>query len=347
MKYVAYDVMDFVLDEHFKQWVLSPETSNSKFWESWLRENPEKASVVSEARQMILLIHFKKDHPENQDFQQVWQHITQAIDEEPESETAKVVPFTVLHSSVKKKHVYPVAASLAAILLLGLGCLYAYFSFFGQVTLSTDYGEIKTVVLPDNSVVKLNAHSQISYARHWDDAAVREVWLQGEAFFSVTHQTNHTPFIVRTEHLAVRVLGTEFNVDQRKDKTEVVLNSGKVKVDLQEQSIAESMIEMQPGELLAYTHADNKIAHKKVDAEKATAWRNNQLIYEEIPIKEVITDMEQQFGFDIQVRQNDILQYRFTGVVPADNADAFFATIKNTFGVQVKREGQKIMIDKH
>lgn len=164
--------------------------------------------------------------------------------------------------------------------------------------------------------------------------------MEGEAFFSVTHQANHAPFVVHTNHLEVEVLGTEFNVDHREDKTQVVLNSGKVKVDFQDRQV----VEMEPGELLGYSYQDSKIWKKKVNAEKETAWRNNQLIYEEASIADVISDIERQFGYKIKVEQDSILQYKFTGVVPANSAEAFFITIENTFNVQVLREEMQIMI---
>ncbi|MGD1895272.1 MAG: FecR family protein [Cyclobacteriaceae bacterium] len=78
---------------------------------------------------------------------------------------------------------------------------------------ATDYGEIRTLTLPDSSRVTLNANSAIHYAAKWDVDVAREVWLDGEAYFSVTHTQNDQPFIVHvTDGLRVNVLGTEFNV---------------------------------------------------------------------------------------------------------------------------------------
>lgn len=344
MKYIDYDVIDFVLDENFQQWVLAPTADNSAFWESWISENPEKTAIVRQAKQMILLIHFKKDHPENHDFQSVWNNIQQAV-EEPESRQniiEKVAAMSVRQSAPSGRlPFYKYAAAIVGLIFLGFAFWYGYEYHFKNITISTAYGELRTVVLPDHSVVKLNAHSQITYKRTWHSDQPREVWLEGEAFFSVTHQANHAPFVVHTNHLEVQVLGTEFNVDQREDKTQIVLNSGKVKVDFQDRQV----VEMEPGELLAYSYQDSKILKKKVDVEKETAWRNNQLIYEEAPIAEVIADIERQFGFKIEVEQNAILQHKFTGVIPANNAEAFFTTVEHTFNVRIIRVEKHITIE--
>lgn len=343
MKYIDYDVIDFVLDEDFKQWVIAPNADNNAFWESWISENPEKTEVVRQAKQMIRLIHFKKDHPENHDFQDVWNNIQQAV-KEPESRPhviEKVAAMSVRQTVPSGRlFSYKYAAVITGLLFLSMAFWYGYAYYGKNITVSTAYGELKTVELPDHSVVKLNANSQITYNRQWNVGQPREVWLKGEAFFSVTHQANHAPFVVHTDHLEVEVLGTEFNVDQREDKTRIVLNSGKVKVDFQDRQV----VEMEPGELLAYSYLDSKIMKTKVDVEKETAWRNNQLIYEDTPIAEVIADIERQFGIDIKVEQDTVLQHKFTGVIPADNAEAFFITVEHTFNVRLIRKENHITI---
>ena len=50
---------------------------------------------------------------------------------------------------------------------------------------------IKTILLPDSSLITLNANSTLSYNNNWNSTAPRKVWLNGEAYFSVTHQQNN------------------------------------------------------------------------------------------------------------------------------------------------------------
>jgi ferric-dicitrate binding protein FerR (iron transport regulator) len=71
--------------------------------------------------------------------------------------------------------------------------------------------------LPDNSTVILNANSSLRYQENWEAELLREVWVDGEAFFSVVHTHNHQRFRVNvTDDLKVEVLGTEFNVKDRR-----------------------------------------------------------------------------------------------------------------------------------
>ncbi|MBL7978759.1 MAG: FecR domain-containing protein [Bacteroidetes Order II. Incertae sedis bacterium] len=84
-------------------------------------------------------------------------------------------------------------------------------------------GEIRTEKLPDGSQVKLNSGSEIRFLQ---TDAHRKVLLKGEAFFEVSH--NGKPFSVQTFNAIVRVMGTRFNVRTIGQKTEVVLETGKV-----------------------------------------------------------------------------------------------------------------------
>lgn len=84
---------------------------------------------------------------------------------------------------------------------------------------ATQYGEQRVVELPDHSVVSLNANSTLRFRNDWSQAnTLREVWLDGEAFFSVQKQegaAGPAKFIVHTNDLDVEVLGTRFNVSNR------------------------------------------------------------------------------------------------------------------------------------
>ncbi|WKN30857.1 FecR domain-containing protein [Porifericola rhodea] len=343
MPYTNYDVHDFVLDENFKRWVLSPNAESSAFWNAWLRENPSKLDTIKEARQIILMMRFKKDQPSQDDFQEVWQAIQSNMDASIPSDQTKIIK---LHQSEviekPKSKYYRIAATIAFLCISSL-IIFLYLNNYRQITISTTNAEMRTVVLPDESVVSLNANSELRYNKNWNTDQ-REIWLTGEAFFSVTHQANHSPFIVHTQHIDINVLGTEFNVDERADRTQVMLTSGKVHVKYKKKDLSEDSIDMVPGELLAYSHQKKEVSKKTSKAELETSWRSNKLVYEDAPISEVIYDMERQFGLSFHFENEAILANRFTGIIPANSADAFLITIENTFEVKLRRKGNTITV---
>src|SRR5688572_4479138 len=128
---------------------------------------------------------------------------------------------------------YAAAITLLAILI----GVYFYSNSTEIVRVQTKYAESKTVRLPDQSTVKLNAGSFFTYdAASWEDA--RTVELHGEAFFEV--KKNGAPFTVTTSNASVHVLGTTFNVRSRDDNTEVICLTGKV--DFGNKEIGKSVV---------------------------------------------------------------------------------------------------------
>jgi ferric-dicitrate binding protein FerR (iron transport regulator) len=102
--------------------------------------------------------------------------------------------------------------------------------------------------------VLLNANSQLRTPARWPAGARREVWLEGEAFFQVTKKgaapgggTDGARFVVHTGQVDVAVLGTRFNVTNRRGQTTVTLNEGKVKL---EEGDLDGAVIMEPGELV-------------------------------------------------------------------------------------------------
>src|SRR5690606_22589795 len=122
------------------------------------------------------------------------------------------------------------------------------------------------------------------YPEDWDHQAVREVWLEGEAFFHVQEKSSPggIKFIVHTEGVDVEVLGTRFNVRNRRHATEVVLNSGKVKLNFG----GKEEVLMEPGDLVEYSAKTQSYAHKQVNSETYTSWRNHVLTFDESTLDE-------------------------------------------------------------
>lgn len=76
MKYNNYKTDDFIKDEYFQKWVLSPDTMTEKFWDNWLITNPDKKEEVDKAIRMVRLLANNDEEKLSQvDFDTMWQHI--------------------------------------------------------------------------------------------------------------------------------------------------------------------------------------------------------------------------------------------------------------------------------
>src|SRR5690606_2960126 len=138
---------------------------------------------------------------------------------------------------------------------------------------STPAGVKSSVSLPDGSKVTLNSASSIKYDKHFSNGR-REIELIGEAYFDVKKDSLH-PFIVETNHIQTKALGTAFNVKAYKgDSILVALMSGVVEVS---NSVMQSKEMLMPGEginvAVDYAHWEKE----KFDVQEALAWMNKTL----------------------------------------------------------------------
>ena len=338
MDYENYKITDFILDEYFQEWVLNPGRETEKFWNDWLRENPEKEAMLKEARQAILHIQFKEYLPEEAQKARVWKNINR-LKSAGKGAGQKMVVMRHGHPArkvVERKRMWPGIAAALAVLVIAGGLYYLNFMATQKVVLSTDYGQTKVAMLADGSEVHLNANSRISYKAGWKPGALRELWLEGEAYFSVKHQADDQKFIVHTQGLQVEVLGTEFNVKNRKDLTSVVLLTGKVKLEAPGvQDTAEYI--MQPGELVQFAAVSQKMESRKVSPEQYVSWKDHELRFVDTNIAEIAQIIEENYGYEVMLDDIAMNNLKFTGTVPSQSIDYLLVALSESFQMHVKK----------
>lgn len=163
-------------------------------------------------------------------------------------------------------------------------------------TLSAPAGLITESILSDGTKICLNAGSKLEIINYKKNE--RRVRLYGEAYFDVTRDEMR-PFIVETGKIAVRVLGTEFNVNSKGDEHSVVLVRGAVQVDSQtdEETLSYRLV---PGQRFSRNPSDGSgnIAH--VTTEDYTSWINGYLKFEKLPVGQVILKIQDYYGICIR-----------------------------------------------
>jgi ferric-dicitrate binding protein FerR (iron transport regulator) len=232
------------------------------------------------------------------------------------------------------RRVYWQAAAAIALLIAAGTLLFRLVTRDSLHREQTAYGVRKEVTLPDRSIVVLNGNSSLAYAPRWAAGQPREVWLEGEAYFSVTHTASHERFTVHmADQLQVEVLGTKFNVQHRRGVTEVVLQEGKVKVSDQAQ-----VYTMQPGEMVRRSARSPRLTARRVNPQLATAWKDNLLIFRDATIGSVVEQLADSHGIRVEFRNQDLKNELFNGSVPADSVALFFTKLKKLYSVEVSRE---------
>lgn len=246
-----------------------------------------------------------------------------------------------------------VAASV--ILLAGL---FLFFSGPDSIqsslnVVTTQNGSKSLVMLPDSTEVWLNAGSCLSYSSNFKDADVREVTLSGEAYFKVKHDVCH-PFIIHTQYLNIKDLGTAFNVRAYPDenKCETTLIEGSITVSLKEDP--GKNLHLKPGEKIMYFVDKHKLVKnqeveediKKTAIQPITpthklevsrvspvvihpgdtviseiAWLDNQLVFNNESFSELANRMNRFFDAKIEIKSRDVENYSFTGVFEGETLE--------------------------
>jgi ferric-dicitrate binding protein FerR (iron transport regulator) len=225
------------------------------------------------------------------------------------------------------------AAVLTGTLLLGYGG-WKLFSK-GDTVVHTAYGEIRTIVLPDQSVVTLNANSTLRYKN-------REVWMEGEAYFSVKPSATSQPFLVHTaSKINVEVLGTTFNLVDRHGKMQIVLTSGKVRLHNNKEATI-----MKPGDLVEYKKQVRTTLKQHTDTLNYSSWKNNSLHFENASFAELSQLLEDTYGVKVEIRDSSLLHQQFTGTVPGQQIDILLNGLSQLFHLKVTNENNRVIIEK-
>ena len=163
-------------------------------------------------------------------------------------------------------------------------------------TLSAPAGLITESILSDGTKICLNAGSKLEIINYKKNE--RRVRLYGEAYFDVTRDEMR-PFIVETGKIAVRVLGTEFNVNSKGDEHSVVLVRGAVQVDSQtdEETLSYRLV---PGQRFSRNPSDGSGNITHVSTEDYTSWINGYLKFEKLPVGQVILKIQDYYGICIR-----------------------------------------------
>ena len=341
--YTKYKSEDFVQDSKFYQWVVSPDDEVKAFWKEWLTQNPQMLEEVTLAK--IMLTSIIESRPSYKLSEQKSKAIleksvqayyqTRQKDSKPEP-APKTVP-------IQRSLFKWVSVAAAIGLIVSIVVINKTWDLAGE-TYKTEFGEIRHVTLADGSEVVLNGNSQLKIPKTWDTGQARNVWLKGEAFFSVQHLTSETKFVVHTADLQVEVLGTEFNVNNRRNKTKVVLSSGKIKVNLEKNK---QTLEMQPGDFIEFSSQSNEINKKKVDSKKYTAWTNFELTFHSTPVEEVFETLEDVYGYSVVVEnQVDFSGLSLTSKVSARDPEILLRVLENTFQMKIRRNKKQLLITK-
>ena len=233
---------------------------------------------------------------------------------------------------------YKPAIAGVFLLLVVIGSVIFYQNQF--IRYRTQRGDQISIYLPDSSRIFLNAETQITINRNFNQTK-RHVRLSGEAYFEVRQGVS--PFQIQTDVGLITVIGTKFNVHARDKMMDVIVNQGIVQV-------ASVKTESQ-GEILLTKGQMTRIAIRKEPSPPFQApfdtypgWLQNKLMVHRMPAYKVLGEIERRFDVHIHFMDKDIGNIEISGVFETTDIETVMASLCTLIGREYQQKEKSIEI---
>jgi transmembrane sensor len=207
----------------------------------------------------------------------------------------------------------------AAILLLPVLTLLFYTNLSDRDRYASNLNDLEVeapassrmhIVLGDGTKIWLNHGSKLRYPYRFEGDN-RKVFLIGEAFFEVAHN-KEVPFIVGTNHLDVKAIGTAFNISAYPgdDNIETTLVEGKVILNQRKSNL--EIKALSPGECLKFNSQKNIFTIESGNTEKYTAWKDGLLVFKNERVEDIAKKLARWYNVEVEITNEKVKEFTFT-----------------------------------
>lgn len=213
--------------------------------------------------------------------------------------------------------------------------------------LNVPYGKTFALILSDGTEVHLNAGTTLKYPVNFLNGQNRQVFLTGEAFFKVSKDIEH-PFIVESNDLNIRVLGTSFNVSSYSENKNIstVLVEGAVRLYGKDELYSEEKSKLlQPGKKAEWDKENQKITIQKVNTSFYTSWIDGTLVIEKLRFPEIIKRLERHYNIKIINNNKELDNQVFTATFQVENIQEVLESFKANYSFKYIIEKDTITIN--
>ena len=215
---------------------------------------------------------------------------------------------------------------------------------------STASGERRSLTLTDGSTVELNARSRIriDYSSTARDVAL----LEGQALFKVARDPSR-PFVVHGDGASVRAVGTQFDVNRSHGSMIVTVVEGRVAVTNDGANTKEPSAEPAASSVVLVTAGERVVARARtlnppqpVNATAATAWTEGKLVFESVPLQEVLEEFNRYRPKPLVVADPQLLGMHISGVFSVDESPQFVEFLQQRFGTSAREAADATYISR-
>lgn len=211
----------------------------------------------------------------------------------------------------------------------------------GYEEFATPAGQRAKVTLYDGTVVWLNASSTLRYPNRFAND-VRKVELDGEAYFEVKHNKK-VPFIVSTEKMNIRVLGTKFNVFAYKGKADFTTTLVEGSVSISDKKNASRTMLLKPSETVELR--GSMLVKTKYKNENLLLWRSGIYSFDDVTFGEMVKKLELYYDVTIHVNNNELIKNKFTAKFrQRDGIESVLRTLQKAYSFRFEKDEEKNII---
>jgi ferric-dicitrate binding protein FerR (iron transport regulator) len=297
--------------------------------EKWLEESEENQQVFEELKNTWISAE-KIQRPVYFDKEQAWQSVQHKIKHAP------------LERAGGHKNYRGWLLRAAAVFIISLFGVWFFYTKQGDSKLLSveTAAEQKEILLSDGSRIFLNAYSRLDYPETFNQP-VRQVHLEGEAFFEVAKDSLH-PFAVGNNDFDVEVLGTSFNISAYAQHEVAVLTVVTGKVNFADKD--GNSVLLVKDESCVFNRARETLQKSENNNLNFLAWKTKTLTFKDTPFKEVVEALQQYFLIEIEVRDAPILNCRYTGTFNKPDLNEVLQVLEKTLEIKAELTNKKVVL---
>jgi transmembrane sensor len=295
----------------------------------WVKRSPESV----EASLRIARVHAALSRPDVRWPQTSAEELIRAAKAVPEDNVVPLHRRAAAPVAAPPRRTATLKLGLAASLLVAV-CV-GWFSLTGGDQYQTKIGEQRSVLLADGSRVTLNTNSKIEVRLQANHRVVNLV--RGEALFEVAHDAER-PFDVRMGDVAVRAVGTQFDIDRRATRTTITVVEGRVAM-IATGPRAQDVPILTAGDRFVVDASGAGTLQHGINLGVTTAWTKRQLIFQRRPLREIAEEFNRYNTGHVEIRSARLQDEEVTAMFRADDVASFVAVLAGIPGVQVTADG--------
>lgn len=208
-------------------------------------------------------------------------------------------------------------------------------------TLSTTRGEQTEVLLPDGTLVFLNAQSSLNFPTNFHGAKERKVTLIGEGYFEVT-KNKYQPFIVASNHQEVKVLGTTFNISAYADEPQITTTLLEGSVNITNTDSQQSKV-LAPGQQASLSAS--KLEVKAVETDDVVAWKNGYFMFNNETLPTILNRVSKWYDVDIIYKDDSMKNKTFFGSIGRyKNISELLKVMQETDVANFEIKGRQVIV---